>query len=92
MTGSKKTENIFECSKCGICCEHINLIAELAEYDVGNGVCKYLTKEKLCAIYEHRPDICSVEKMYEKYYCDKISWEKYYRLNIEGCRRLKESR
>lgn len=80
---------VFECTKCGICCEHINLIPQLAEYDIGGGVCRYLTKDRFCAIYTYRPDICNVEKMYQQYFCDKMTKEEYYRLNEEGCKKLK---
>lgn len=57
---------MFICTKCGICCKNIDKVPELADFDLGNGTCKYLTKDNTCAIYLSRPDICSVEKMYEK--------------------------
>lgn len=76
---------MFSCTKCGLCCKNIDLIPELKEYDSGNGVCKYLTKENLCSIYNLRPDVCNVEKMYEIKYKYQFTREEYDCLNTEGC-------
>lgn len=81
---------MFECSKCGLCCRHIDMIPELSKYDSGDGECKYLTKDNLCAIYESRPDICNVDKMYEIYFSNEMTKEAFYEKNLEGCRALKE--
>ena len=59
-------------------------------FDRGDGVCKYLNENNLCSIYETRPTICNVDELYEKFYRDKISREGWYRLQYEGCRKLKE--
>lgn len=81
--------NNFPCNKCGLCCRRINLVLELAEYDLGNGVCKYL-KDNLCSIYEHRPEICRVDVMYSLNYANQYSKEEFYRLNLIVCRRLQD--
>lgn len=78
----------FECSQCGECCKHINLIPQLVDFDNGFGVCVYL-KDNKCTIYEKRPEICRVDVMYEKYYADQFNREEFYRLNEKVCGYLK---
>lgn len=81
---------MFECSKCGICCRNIDKIPELSEFHNGDGVCIYLNRNNLCSIYENRPDICNVEKMYQLKYKDIMSWDEYEKMNMEGCRILRK--
>lgn len=81
---------IFPCDKCGLCCKHINEIPELQLFDSGNGRCINLLENNLCAIYETRPDICNVTKMFEKQYCSIMSEDEYIKLNLEGCNHLKQ--
>lgn len=80
---------IFPCDKCGICCRHIDLIPQLQKFDIGNGRCMYLTKDNLCSIYNERPDICNVSKMYELEYSSRMEENEYIRLNIEVCKQMK---
>lgn len=80
---------IFECDKCGICCKHIDNIPQLKSFDMGNGRCKFLLDNNLCEIYEHRPDICNVSKMYEIEYSKYFTEEEYFELNFEGCLKIK---
>ena len=82
---------IFPCEKCGICCKHINLIPQLKQFDSGNGRCIHLMDNNLCAIYENRPDICNVDKMYELKYSKLMTEDEYLKLNVEGCKELKKS-
>ena len=81
----------FICEKCGVCCRHIDTIPELREFDNGFGVCIHL-KGSLCDIYEHRPDICSIERMYELRFSDMLSKEQYYALSARACRMLVQLR
>lgn len=80
---------MFKCDRCGICCQHIDSIPKLKDFDSGNGRCIYLLESNLCDIYGDRPDICNVEKMYEKYFKDSISEEEYICQNMAGCNELK---
>lgn len=79
---------MFQCTKCGICCKNIDKIPELEEFHTGNGICIHLTSNNGCDIYQNRPTICNVEKMYELKYRRFMSKEEYERLNMEGCRML----
>lgn len=78
----------FKCDKCGICCRHLNENALYSILDRGDGVCKYLNGN-LCMIYEKRPDICNVEKMYF-FYKDELEYEEYLKMNEKACEQLKE--
>lgn len=80
-------ENSFPCTKCGLCCQHIDLVPELAEYDMGNGTCKYL-KHNLCSIYDRRPDTCRVDVMYTIKYSRLFSKEDFFRQNLLVCKQL----
>ncbi len=79
----------FPCTGCGECCRHINRVEQLAVYDRGDGVCKYLSGN-LCSIYKDRPEICRVDHMYEKIFCNYMSREDYYEANLAVCRKLRE--
>lgn len=82
------SEEKFFCNHCGECCRHIDKVPELKKYDLGNGICKFL-KGSLCSIYDQRPDICNVDKMYDKLFSKCMSREEYYLLNHQGCADLK---
>lgn len=82
---------MFKCSQCGLCCMNLKGSALYNDLDRGDGICIYFDyNKKLCKIYETRPDKCNIDKMYEKYYRNKISKEKFYQLNYEACEYLKE--
>lgn len=74
----------FKCNKCGACCKVVGLVEEAKFLDRGDGVCKYLDKNNLCTIYDFRPEICRVDKMYKKYK-DKMTWDEYLDLSYESC-------
>lgn len=81
----------FNCDCCGICCEHIKEIAELKEYALDDGSCKFLDKlSKKCKIYENRPLICRVEAMYKLKFSSLYSRDEFYKLNQKACEQLKQ--
>ncbi|RDU59867.1 YkgJ family cysteine cluster protein [Helicobacter sp. MIT 14-3879] len=87
----KENRDSFPCTICGACCKNIKGIAELASFDLGNGICKYLDKQSnCCRIYANRPEICRVDVIYEKRYAGHYTKEAFYQLNIESCRFLQE--
>ena len=81
---------MFICEKCGRCCRNIDKIPELSSYHTGDGVCIYLTDENLCSIYNMRPDICNIDRMYEKVYQYVVSREEYDKINMQGCKSLRQ--
>lgn len=82
--------SLFDCDRCGICCKNIR---RSFFYDVtldrGDGVCKHLTAENLCAIYAARPIFCNIDAYWEKFLSDKMSREEFHELNHAACARLK---
>ena len=57
--------------------------------DRGDGACANLNENNQCSIYETRPDICRVDKVYEmiKDLVD-ITKKEYYIENTEACHTL----
>lgn len=81
----------FPCTKCGLCCKNIAGITELKDFDLGDGVCKYLNQEtNTCTIYVNRPKICQIDSMYEFKYKQLYSKEIFYNLNARICNALQE--
>jgi len=77
----------FPCTSCGLCCQQIGHIEQLASFDRGDGICIHL-KDDRCAIYENRPDICRVDVMYHKVYHQYFSKEEFYLENSRVCKEL----
>jgi hypothetical protein len=64
--------------------------------DRGDGACIYLGPDNLCTIYETRPDVCNMEKMYEKRLKDnpesmeKLGKKGYFAFNNLVCNAMME--
>lgn len=60
----------FNCSSCGACCKRIGALKDKFKelnfpYDVNEkGWCTMLDENNKCKVYNNRPDICSMEKMF----------------------------
>ena len=73
---------MFKCDCCGLCCMNLKMSEIYADLDRGDGICKYFDDiSKLCTIYYNRPDKCNIDKIYEKFYWDKMDLKDYYELN-----------
>lgn len=84
---------MFYCDKCGLCCRNVNNSEIYKDLDRGDGVCKYLNEiTNLCKVYDERPLICNVDKMYDTYFSEKINRDEYYTLNYKACNELKEGK
>jgi Fe-S-cluster containining protein len=82
---------MFPCSGCGLCCKNITNIQELKKFDLGNGVCKYFDHNRNeCIIYDNRPDICRVDKMFDLVYHKNFTRERFYIENAKVCNILQE--
>ena len=81
--------NEFKCNKCGACCKHVDLNEESSFLDRGDGVCKYYDEKNMCQIYDFRPEICRVEKMYKKFK-NQMTYEEYIKASYEACENLRE--
>lgn len=82
---------MFACDRCGSCCRNLDKSDLYKELDRGDGTCKYL-QNNLCSIYENRPLLCRVDESYEQFFKQTMTKEEYYRLNKQGCERLKQGR
>ncbi|MBE6073212.1 MAG: YkgJ family cysteine cluster protein [Selenomonas ruminantium] len=81
---------MFKCEKCGACCRLIGQTPFLKSFSLATGECKWLDSEtNLCKIYNKRPDICNIDKMYEMYYYKKYSKEEFYQINRENCKTIR---
>ena len=80
----------FICIRCGCCCKAVGHTEEDKFLDNGNGVCKYYNDQKReCIIYNFRPEICRVDKMYKRFK-DKMTWDEYVDLTYESCEKLRK--
>jgi len=81
---------MFPCTGCGLCCQNISTVVELKKFDLGNGVCKFYDKiTNRCQIYDARPEVCRVDKMYEvKYKKYFITKKDFYIENAKVCNSL----
>ena len=55
----------FPCTKCGACCMKAGELGFMPSKE--DGSCIHLNEDNICDIYDTRPDICRIEKMYYKY-------------------------
>lgn len=80
---------MFPCTQCGLCCQNISSVIELKKFDIGNGVCKhYSIVDKSCKIYDLRPDICQIDKMYDLKYYKFFLKKDFYIKNADICNQL----
>lgn len=68
----------FQCSSCGLCCKSVGKLTKAQKMNLDfpydskeDGSCEKLDENGQCSIYETRPDICSVERTYEKFHKSK---------------------
>ena len=61
----------------------------MAEYALEDGSCKYLDKDNLCRIYDHRPLVCNVAEAYKLFFRYRMSEDEYYDLQSKACAWLK---
>jgi len=82
---------MFPCTGCGLCCQNITNIQELKAYDLGNGTCKYFDHfNHVCTIYNDRPTICRVDKMFDLVYSKKFTRKEFYIENAKACNKFQE--
>lgn len=78
----------FACSRCGLCCQHLNMNPLYEALDRGDGVCMhYDSATRRCGIYEQRPLICRVDDSYI-HFAAVMSREQYNTANLQACQQL----
>lgn len=80
----------FPCTKCGACCKLVpdNLLSIFSLPKSPTGGCGHLKEDNSCAIYDNRPDICSVATMYKRYHSKNMTWDEYINLSLKSCEEL----
>ena len=82
---------MFACDCCGQCCQNLHKSELYKDLDRGDGICKFFCENtNLCTIYEQRPIICNIDKMYKSYFKDFMTKEKYYQMNRSVCQNLRK--
>lgn len=82
----------FDCKKCGQCCRKIWVTGLLKEFENDKGECIHLTEDNLCDIYDSRPDVCNVEKMFELCFKNTMTYDEYLCENYKVCAKLQKDR
>lgn len=81
----------FNCSGCGACCKRIGLLKDKFKefnfpYKVNEkGWCEMLDENNKCKVYENRPQICNVDKMYSVFMKMGMTKKEYYVENTKMC-------
>lgn len=79
----------FPCNQCGLCCQNIRLSEETRYLDRGDGTCRhYEPASRSCAIYNQRPDVCRVDRVYRSRYAYQHSWPEFVEMNLRVCHAL----
>ncbi len=93
--GNDVPEVKFQCSGCGCCCSRVGkAIANMKSlgfpYEAKeDGSCTMLDENKQCKVYDDRPEVCSVDRMYEKYYKEMFENKKdFYTMQSEICHKF----
>ena len=74
----------FPCIQCGLCCKTLRHIPTLQDYDMGNGVCRYL-HGAVCSIYEDRPTLCNINEMYSLHFESMMNRMDFFIENLKSC-------
>ena len=64
------------------------LLNELLEFPFGvdeNGCCEKLVDNQ-CSVYDSRPDVCSVKRIWEKYLVGAMELSQWYEINQKACK------
>lgn len=81
----------FLCSGCGACCVWAGRLKDMPQ-NPQTGACIHLTSDMKCSIYDTRPDICRIDKMYEINSGSidgiEMSRKEFYKLNTMACHRM----
>ena len=81
----------FLCTGCGACCVWAGRLKQMPQ-NPQTGACIHLQADMKCEIYDTRPDICRIDKMYEINSGSigdvSMTRKEYYKLNTLACHRM----
>ena len=76
----------FSCSRCGVCCQHLDRNTLYAELHCGDGICQHFnTERRECTIYDNRPLLCRIDDAYAAFFVKKYSRSEYDQLVQASC-------
>jgi len=81
-------ENARKMIKDGHTDSYVKEVADFPYRTIDNGSCEHLLADHSCAVYESRPDICSVAKTFEKHHAATIPRNAYYASTAELCNEM----
>lgn len=88
MSADLSATRAFACTRCGLCCQHLDKNPLYAALDRGDGVCMhYDSATRHCSIYEQRPLICRVDDSYI-HFVTVMTREEYNTANLQACQQL----
>lgn len=58
------------------------------EYDLRTGKCEMLGDDNLCKVYNDRPDLCNIEKIYHRYHWEFPSRRWWFVQNNVACNKM----
>lgn len=68
-----------------------NLLSEFPYKALDNGACEQFDEAtKKCKVYDTRPDVCRVNRVYERVHSTYLSREVYYQLSEGVCKKMQE--
>lgn len=77
------------CTKCGQCCRHVNSVPSMKGFAREDGACKFL-EGNLCSIYDRRPPVCDVARVYEEFFKGAVTEDEFYEMTARACADLQK--
>jgi Fe-S-cluster containining protein len=94
----------FKCTGCGACCRVIgraiaeadkqpdpfirNLLKKFPHRAKPDGSCSKLGEDGKCTIYDKRPLLCNVEKLWKRHHKNKESKAEFFARSARACNQL----
>jgi Fe-S-cluster containining protein len=79
----------WKCNMCGECCRHVDRVPALREFAKEDGSCSFLEGNK-CSIYDHRPLVCNVRGIYERFFKGQVPEDLFYEKTAQACAELQK--
>lgn len=80
----------INCDGCNApCCRRVGLVKH--GLDRGDGVCRYLSEDNRCTIYDHRPMVCNTDMIWNSFFKGRVTREEFDLMNEMDCRELRDA-
>jgi hypothetical protein len=78
----------FPCTKCGACCKNVSGLG--LPVKAGTAECIALGPDNECTVYEQRPILCRVDKIYDRMFSASMTEKDFFKMTADACNRLIE--